>query len=294
MEVFMIRKAVFPVAGMGTRFLPATKASPKEMLPLVDKPLIQYVVEEVLESGVKYMIFVTGRNKRPIEDYFDASWELEYILKDQDKANLLADVNKIRDDAEFIYVRQPKPLGLGHAVLMSSAVIDNEPFAVVLGDDIISSEIPAMKQLISVYERYHSPVLALERVPEEEVSNYGIAVAKPIPDDDGVLKITDLVEKPEIHESPSNYAVIGRYILVPEIFDILRETKPGRGGEIQLTDALRTLCERRLVLGVEIKGKRYDCGSKIGYLKATVDFALQHPEFKDDMKKHLKEICLDL
>ncbi|WP_448589855.1 UTP--glucose-1-phosphate uridylyltransferase GalU [Thermodesulfobium sp.] len=290
----MIRKAVFPVAGMGTRFLPATKASPKEMLPLVDRPLIQYVVEEVLQSGIKYMIFVTGRNKRPIEDYFDASWELESILRDKERSNLLADVDKIRDDAEFIYVRQPKPLGLGHAVLMSSAVIDNEPFAVVLGDDIINSDIPALKQLINVYERYNSPVLALERVPEEEVSNYGIALAKPIPDDERVLKINDLIEKPEINEFPSNYAVIGRYILVPEIFEILRETKPGRGGEIQLTDALRTLCSRRLVLGVEIEGKRYDCGSKIGYLKATVDFALQHPEFKVEMKEHLKQICKDL
>ena len=290
----MIRKAVFPVAGMGTRFLPATKASPKEMLPLVDRPLIQYVVEEVLQSGIKYMIFVTGRNKRPIEDYFDASWELESILRDKERSNLLADIDKIRDDAEFIYVRQPKPLGLGHAVLMSSAVIDNEPFAVVLGDDIINSDIPALKQLINVYERYNSPVLALERVPEEEVSNYGIALAKPIPDDERVLKINDLIEKPEINEFPSNYAVIGRYILVPEIFEILRETKPGRGGEIQLTDALRTLCSRRLVLGVEIEGKRYDCGSKIGYLKATVDFALQHPEFKVEMKEHLKQICKDL
>jgi UTP--glucose-1-phosphate uridylyltransferase len=252
------------------------------------------VVEEVLQSGIKYMIFVTGRNKRPIEDYFDASWELESILRDKERSNLLADVDKIRDDAEFIYVRQPKPLGLGHAVLMSSAVIDNEPFAVVLGDDIINSDIPALKQLINVYERYNSPVLALERVPEEEVSNYGIALAKPIPDDERVLKINDLIEKPEINEFPSNYAVIGRYILVPEIFEILRETKPGRGGEIQLTDALRTLCSRRLVLGVEIEGKRYDCGSKIGYLKATVDFALQHPEFKVEMKEHLKQICKDL
>ena len=283
----MVRKAVIPVAGLGTRFLPATKAQPKEMLPIVDKPVIQYIVEEAVSAGITQVIFVTGRHKRAIEDHFDRNLELERNLEEKGKEELLKIVREIPEIADFIYVRQKEPLGLGHAVLTAEPAVGNEPFAVLLGDDVMVSDSPAIGQLIEVYERYKCSVVGLEEVPLEDVGKYGIAFGKEV--ENGIYRLDAFVEKPRPEEAPSNLAIAGRYVLTPGIFDALRRTPKGRGGEIQLTDAIRILNEREAVYGRILKGKRYDTGDKIGFLEATVDFALMREDLREPFLKILKE-----
>jgi UTP--glucose-1-phosphate uridylyltransferase len=283
----LIRKAVIPVAGLGTRFLPATKAQPKEMLPIVDKPVIQYIVEEAVKAGIRQIIFITGRHKRAIEDHFDRNLELERALEEKRKEELLKIVREISELADFIYIRQKEPLGLGHAILTAEPAVGNEPFAVFLGDDVMLSEPPAIKQLIDVFNKFRCSVLGLEEVPEEEVSKYGIAGGREV--ERGVIKVEELVEKPSKEEAPGNLAIAGRYILTPGIFEALRETKPGKGGEIQLTDAIAKLSEREAVYGRIMEGKRYDTGNKLGFLEATVDFALMREELREPFLKFLKE-----
>lgn len=248
----MIKKAIFPAAGLGTRFLPATKAQPKEMLPVVDKPIIQYAVEEAVNSGIDEIIIVTGRNKRAIEDHFDISFELEYFLQKKGELDLLKQVREISELATVYYIRQKEPLGLGHAVLVTKELVKNEPFAVILSDDLIVSDVPCIKQMIEIYERYKCSVIAVEKVPREEVKNYGVIAGKEI--DDGIYQVTDLVEKPLIEEAPSDLAIVGRYILTPGIFYMLEKVKPGRGGEIQLTDGLKLLLEKEAIYAYEFKG----------------------------------------
>ena len=281
-----VRKAIFPVAGLGTRFLPATKSSPKEMLPLIDKPLVQYVVEEAVAAGITQIIFVTGRTKRTIEDHFDLSPELESHLEEKGKDETLQEVRDIADLVDIYYVRQKKALGLGHAILCARDFIGNEPFAVLLGDDIIDSEKPCLKQLLEVYEQYHGSVLALEQVPMEQISSYGCVAAEPI--SDRVVQVTDMVEKPKREEAPSNLAIIGRYVLTPAIFQILESQEPGRGAEIQLTDAIKRLSLDEKVYGCLFEGLRHDCGDKLGFLKATVDLALKRDEFRAEFAAYLK------
>lgn len=288
MSVTHIRKAVFPAAGLGTRFLPATKASPKEMLPLVDKPMIQYVVEEAVASGIEQVIIVTGRGKRAIEDHFDVAYELENNLKEKGKTRLLDEVQKIANMVDFCYVRQREALGLGHAILCAKNIVGNEPFAVLLGDDIVDSRVPALKQLINVFKGHQASVLAVERVPRSQVSRYGVIKAEPM--DDGLHRIRDLVEKPKPESAPSDLAVIGRYILTPEIFEELERTRPGKLGEIQLTDALKSLLGRQAIYGYEFDGKRYDAGDKLGFLMATVEFALKNPELGPPFRSYLRTI----
>jgi UTP--glucose-1-phosphate uridylyltransferase len=290
-----VRKAVFPAAGLGTRFLPATKAQPKEMLPLVDKPTIQYVVEEAVASGISEIIIVTGRNKRAIEDHFDAAFELEYYLNDRGKVEELAQIKTISELASLCYVRQKEPLGLGHAILCARTLVGDEPFAVFLGDDIIGgATIPCMRQLLDVFEHYGAPVLAVERVPRERISQYGVIAGRPVrsPNAARVYEISDLVEKPKVDEAPSDLAIIGRYVLTADLFGILAETAPDRRGEIQLTDGLRRLRQRRPMYAVEFEGKRYDTGDKLGFLKATVEFALARPDLADDVRTYLKSLKL--
>lgn len=281
-----IRKAIIPAAGLGTRFLPATKASPKEMLPLVDKPLIQYAVEEAVSSGIEDILVITGRGKRAIEDHFDRSVELEENLKENGKVSLLKSIQRISELANFCYIRQPHALGLGHAVLCAQHYIGNEPFAVILSDEIIDARVPALAQLIERYERGHGGVLGVQEVPQSEVIHYGII--HPERSEKGLHKILDLVEKPSPEEAPSRYAAIGRYVLSSEIFPILRRTTPGKNGEIQLTDALRQLAKRAPMYALEIDGQRYDAGDKLGFLKATVEFALKDPTLGEDFAKYLK------
>lgn len=281
----IILKAVIPAAGLGTRFLPVTKASPKEMLPLVDKPLIQYVVEEAVASGIKEIIIVTGRGKRAIEDHFDISFELEENLKENGKRSILKEIRKIPMLADFCYVRQSEAKGLGHAVLTVRRLVGDEPFAVLLGDDIVDADIPALKQMSMIYNKHHAPVVALAKVGRDEVKNYGIIKGKKI--DSRLFKIEDLIEKPDPVDAPSDLAVIGRYILVPEIFDILDAVRPGKNGEIQLTDGLRILAKRGPIYGYLVDGKRYDAGDKLGFLKATVEFALKNPDFGEDFRSYL-------
>jgi UTP--glucose-1-phosphate uridylyltransferase len=286
-----VRKAVFPAAGLGTRFLPATKAQPKEMLPIVDKPTIQYVVEEAVASGLPEIIIVTGRNKRAIEDHFDAAFELEYYLNDRGKVEELAQIKTISELASVSYVRQKEPLGLGHAILCARPLVGEEPFAVFLGDDIIGfAGTPCMRQLLDVFERYGGPVIAVERVPRERIHQYGVIAARHI--GDNVYEISDLVEKPKASEAPSDLAIIGRYVLTPEIFGILAETAADTRGEIQLTDGLRTLRRRRPMYAVEFEGKRYDTGDKLGFLKATVEFALARPDLADEFRAYLRLLRL--
>jgi UTP--glucose-1-phosphate uridylyltransferase len=285
-----ITKAVFPAAGLGTRFLPATKASPKEMMPLVDKPLIQYVVEEAVSSGIEEVVLVTGRNKRAIEDHFDVAFELEEDLKAKGKHKLLSEVQRIANMVTFCYIRQKKALGLGHAVLTAKRVVGHEPFAVLLGDDIIDAETPALKQMMEVYKRYPATILAIQRVPKSQTKHYGIIDAKKI--EDGVYLVKDLVEKPSPEEAPSNLAIIGRYILMPEIFVCLENTRPGKGGEIQLTDGLRLLMEKQPIYAYEFDGIRHDAGDKLGFLKATVEFGLKNVEFGDAFRTYLKKLKL--
>ena len=286
-----IRKAVFPAAGLGTRFLPATKAQPKEMLPLVDKPIIQYGVEEAVASGVANIILVTGRGKNAIEDHFDVSVELETFLEARGKKELLDEVRKISNLINFAYVRQGEPLGLGHAVLVTKALVGDEPFAVILGDDVIDANPPALRQMIDVFNDVQGPVLAIEQVPREDVSSYGIIDAEEIRP--GVYRIRDLVEKPPRDEAPSNLAIIGRYILTPDIFPALEATVTDRTGEIQLTNGLRHLLKSRPIFGCRIDGVRHDTGNKLGFLKAVVYFALRRPDLGDNFRKYLMGIDLE-
>lgn len=285
-----IRKAVFPAAGLGTRFLPATKAQPKEMLPLVDTPIIQYGVEEALASGVDNIILVTGRGKNAIEDHFDVSVELETFLEARGKKDQLAEIRKISNLINFSYVRQGEPLGLGHAVLVTRNLVGDEPFAVILGDDVIDANPPALKQMIDVFEELDGPVLAIERVPKEDVSSYGIIDADEIRP--GVYRIKDLVEKPPRDEAPSDLAIIGRYILTPDIFPALESTVSDRTGEIQLTNGLRQLLKTRPIYGCQIDGVRHDTGNKLGFLKAVVYFALRRPDLAGPFRDYLKSIDL--
>jgi UTP--glucose-1-phosphate uridylyltransferase len=286
-----IRKAVFPAAGLGTRFLPATKAQPKEMLPLVDTPIIQYGVEEALASGVDNIILVTGRGKNAIEDHFDVSVELETFLEARGKKELLAQIRKISNLINFAYVRQGEPLGLGHAVLVTRNLVGDEPFAVILGDDVIDAKPPALRQMIDVFDEVNGPVLAIERVPKSDVSSYGIIDAEEIKP--GVYKIRDLVEKPPVDEAPSDLAIIGRYILTPDIFPALAATATDRTGEIQLTNGLRHLLKSRPIYGCRIDGVRHDTGNKLGFLKAVVYFALRRPDLAEAFRDYLLTIDLE-
>ena len=282
-----LRKAVFPVAGLGSRFLPVTKASPKEMLPIVDKPLIQYAVEEAAAAGITEMIFVTGRNKRAIEDHFDKAYELETELERKGKNVLLDMVRSVLPEGvRCIYIRQAEPLGLGHAVLCAQPVVGYEPFAVLLADDLIDSQPPAMARMGEVFAREGSSLLGVEEVPHDQTQSYGIVTIDKMQGD--LARIHSIVEKPRPADAPSNLAVIGRYVLTPRIFDLLNEVTPGAGGEIQLTDAISRLLSHERVLAVRLPGKRYDCGSKLGYLQATVEFGLRHSEVGEDFRRFLK------
>jgi UTP--glucose-1-phosphate uridylyltransferase len=285
MSRFDVRKAVIPAAGLGTRFLPATKASPKEMLPLVDKPLIQYAVEEAVASGIEDIIIITGRGKRAIEDHFDRSVELEENLKGSGKAQLLSQMRHISTLANFCYVRQTEALGLGHAVLCAQRLIGDEPFAVILGDEIIDAPVPGLAQLIHAYKKRHGAILGVQEVPHHEVNRYGIVSPRTIAA--GLHRVEGLIEKPAANEAPSNLAVIGRYVLPPEIFSILRKTQPGKNGEIQLTDALRESAKKSPMYALEIQGQRYDAGDKLGFLVATVEFALKNPSLGQDFRDYL-------
>lgn len=281
-----VKKAVFPVAGLGTRFLPATKSTPKEMLPLIDKPLVQYVVEEAVASGIEQILFVTGRGKRAIEDHFDHAFELESLLEDKGKAAELCLVREIAEMAKIFFVRQKQALGLGHAILCAKEFVGAEPFAVLLGDDIIDSPTPCLAQLLDVYESYRAPVLALEKVPMVNISSYGCVRANQL--SERIYEVLDLVEKPAIIDAPSDLAIIGRYILTPGIFPILEDQAPGKGGEIQLTDALVRLSKQESIFGRQFEGIRHDCGDKLGFLKATVDMALKRDEFNGSFEEFLR------
>ena len=285
-----VRKAVFPAAGLGTRFLPATKASPKEMLPLVDKPLIQYVVEEAVASGIESVIIVTGRGKSAIEDHFDVSFELEALLRERGKEEDLRLVREITDLVRVSYVRQREALGLGHAVLQARDLVGDEPFAVMLSDDIIDSRTPALKQLIDVYEKYEAPVLATMQVAGEAISRFGALDVEEVTD--GVYRIKDMVEKPPAGQAPSDLAIIGRYVLTPDIFEEIEGTRPGAIGEIQITDAMRALLKKRDFYAVRFEGTRYDAGDKLGFLIATVEFALQHGALAPEFREYLRSLKL--
>jgi len=290
-----VRKAVFPAAGLGTRFLPATKAQPKEMLPVVDKPLIQYGVEEAMHSGIQNIIIVTGRGKSSIEDHFDVSFELEHLLESKGKTELLSMVRGISDMIDVSYVRQKEALGLGHAVLRAKELVGNEPFAAVLSDDVILGETPCIRQLLDVYEYYGASVLALMEVPKDQISAYGVVDAEPVSDNGRqgrLFRIRNMVEKPKPADAPSNLAIIGRYVLTPEIFQCIESIEPGSGGEIQLTDALKYMLRNRPVYGLKFEGKRYDAGDKLGFLKATVEFALSRHDLGEPFREYLKTLCL--
>jgi UTP--glucose-1-phosphate uridylyltransferase len=285
-----IRKAVFPAAGLGTRFLPATKAQPKEMLPLVDKPVIQYVIEEAVASGIEDIIIVTGRGKNAIEDHFDVSFELERVLEQRGERERLKEVREISEMIKVSYVRQKEALGLGHAILVTKHMVGDEPFAVFLGDDIIDAKVPAMKQMMKAFARLKCPILALERVDRARTKDYGVIAGTPA--GDSLFKLTDLVEKPEPDKAPSDLAIIGRYILTPSIFKHLEKTPPDRRGEIQLTDGLRSLLKEQAIYGFQFEGKRYDTGNKLGFLKATVEFALKRPDLGRDFLEYLRTLDL--
>jgi UTP--glucose-1-phosphate uridylyltransferase len=285
-----VRKGVFPAAGLGTRFLPATKAQPKEMLPLVDKPIIQYVVEEAVASGLAEIVIVTGRNKRAVEDHFDAAFELEYYLGNRGKTEELAQIKTVSELASLSYVRQKEPRGLGHAILCARSLVGEEPFAVFLCDDVVASETPCIRQLLDVFERYGGPTIAVERVPRERIHQYGVVAARLV--DANVYEILDLVEKPKASEAPSDLGIVGRYVLTPDIFPFLAETREDARGEIQLTDALRALRAQRPMYAVAFEGKRYDTGDKLGFLKATVEFALARPDLADQFRAYLRGLQL--
>jgi UTP--glucose-1-phosphate uridylyltransferase len=295
MPVAKVRKAVFPAAGLGTRFLPATKAQPKEMLPLVDKPIIQYGVEEALHSGIRNIIIVTGRGKTAIEDHFDVSFELENMLESRGKKDLLNIVHQVSDLIDVSYIRQKEALGLGHAVLRAAELVGPEPFATVLADDVIDAETPCIRQLLDIYEFFSAPVLAVMEVPKEAISAYGCIDAEPVFHNGSrnkVFRIRDLVEKPKANEAPSNLAIIGRYILTPDVFESISSVEPGSGGEIQLTDALRLLLRSRPIYAFKFDGKRYDAGDKLGFLQATVEFALQRHDLGAAFRQYLKGLSL--
>jgi UTP--glucose-1-phosphate uridylyltransferase len=289
--VTSVRKAVFPAAGLGTRFLPVTKAQPKEMLPLVDKPIIQYGIEEAVAAGISNILLVTGRGKNAIEDHFDVSVELESFLEARGKRDQLDEVRKISNMINFAYVRQGEPLGLGHAVLVTRELVGDEPFAVLLADDVIDADPPATKQLIDVFDRLNGPVLAVERVPRNEISSYGVIAIDPDAMlGDGVYRVRDLVEKPPKEEAPSDLAIIGRYVLTPDIFPALAATKSDRTGEIQLTNGLRELVKTRPIYACEVKGVRHDTGNKLGFLKAVVYFALRRPDLAGPFSAYLETL----
>jgi UTP--glucose-1-phosphate uridylyltransferase len=284
-----VTKAIFPVAGMGTRFLPATKANPKEMLPIVDKPLIQYAVEEAVAAGITHIVFVTGRNKRSIEDHFDKAYELETELKGRGQHQLLEQVQDIvPKHVTCSYVRQTEALGLGHAVLSAKAVVHDEPVAVILADDLIDAEVPVLKQMIEIFDARQRSVIAVQNVPREDTASYGIIQGEP--DGDRLLRMTGIVEKPKPDKAPSTLAVVGRYILAPRIMMHLEQVKPGAGGEIQLTDAIDSLLHDETVLGYSFEGTRYDCGSKLGYLQANVMYGLKHPETASEFARFLDQL----
>jgi len=287
-----VRKAVFPAAGLGTRFLPATKAQPKEMLPLVDKPIIQYVIEEAVAAGITNIIIVTGRGKNAIEDHFDVSYELEKLLEERGKTELLEEVRAISSMINVSYVRQGVALGLGHAVLMAKDLVGDEPFAVMLGDDIIDSPTPCMKQMVDVFERHKGPVVAVHQVPRDEISAYGVIDGVPEGESGRVYRLRDLVEKPRAEDAPSDLAIIGRYILTPDVFEALEKTPRDGGGEIQLTNGLRALKDRRPMYGYCFEGVRHDAGNKLGFLKATVQFALKRQDLGGPFREYLKSLKL--
>lgn len=285
-----VRKAAFPAAGLGTRFLPATKAQPKEMLPLVDKPLIQYGIEEALNSGIDNIIIITGRGKNAIEDHFDVSYELEKILEQRGNFDMLRVVRQISDMISIFYVRQKEALGLGHALLTSRELIGNEPFACLLSDDIVDSKVPCLKQMLDIFYDKGQPVVAIEEVAPSEVSSYGIIAGKQVADN--LYEITDMVEKPAPEEAPSNLAIIGRYVLTPDLFDILAQVQPDQKGEIQLTNGLKQLLKERPVFGYKFNGVRYDAGYKLGFLKATVEIALKREDLGEAFRKYLLSLHL--
>ena len=286
MRINRVRKAIIPAAGLGTRFLPATNAQAKEMLPIVDKPTLQYIIEEAIESGIEEILIVTGRNKKSIEDHFDRSVELELELEQKNKKEMLEMVQNISNMVNIHYIRQKEPKGLGHAIHCAKSFIGNEPFAVLLGDDIVDADTPCLKQMINAYDEYKTSILGVQEVARENVDKYGILDVKHI--EDRVYKVKDMVEKPAVEEAPSNIAILGRYIITPEIFNILENQEPGKGGEIQLTDALQTLATKEAIYAYNFEGKRYDVGDKLGFLEATVDFALKRPELKDDFVAFLR------
>lgn len=285
-----IRKAVFPAAGLGTRFLPATKASPKEMLPLVDKPLIQYSVEEAVASGIESVLIITGRDKTAIENHFDMSFELELLLEQKGKKEVLEEVRAISDIARISYTRQKQALGLGHAIYQAKDFVGDEPFAALLADDVVDAEKPALLQMIEVFEKYQSPVIATMQVEGDAISRFGVIDAEEV--EPNVFKIRDMVEKPKFADAPSDLAIIGRYIFTPDIFSAIERTKPGSGGEIQITDAMRILLKERPFYAVKLEGTRYDAGDKLGFLMATVQYALKREDLGDDFREYLKTLDL--
>jgi len=289
-----VRKAIIPAAGLGTRFLPATKAQPKEMLPIIDTPAIQYIVEEAIESGIESIMIVTGKHKRSIEDHFDKSFELESYLEERGKMEQLKVVQRISNMVDIHYIRQKEPLGLGHAILCAEHFVENEPFAVLLGDDILVSSPPCLRRMMDVYEQSQTPVIALQQVPDDEVDRYGIISPAAMNTFDRysnrLWQIQGLVEKPGRDQAPSNLAVIGRYILEPSIFPLLEKAVPGKGGELQLTDALNAISRNQLILGLEFEGKRYDVGDKLGYIQATIEFALKRKDLKEDVMMYLQSL----
>ena len=283
-----VKKAIIPAAGLGTRFLPATKSQPKEMLPIVDKPTLQYIIEEAINSGIEEILIITGRNKKSIEDHFDKSVELELELEQKGKQEMLEMVRDIANMVNIHYIRQKEPKGLGHAIHCAKSFIGDEPFAVLLGDDIVDNEIPCLKQLINAYDEYKTSILGVQEVAKEDTNKYGILDVKHI--EDRVYKVKDMVEKPDVDKAPSNVAILGRYIITPAIFDILENQEPGKGGEIQLTDALKTLGKQEAIYAYNFEGRRYDVGDKFGFLEATIDFALKRDNLRDDLLNYMKEI----
>ena len=280
-----VKKAIIPAAGLGTRFLPATKAQPKEMLPIVDKPTIQFIIEEAIASGIEEILIITGRNKKCIEDHFDKSIELEMELEKSGKSDLLELVRDISDMVDIHYIRQKEPKGLGHAIHCAKTFVGNEPFAVLLGDDVVDSEVPCLKQLIDCYNEYKTTIVGVQPVDEDKVDKYGIVDGIHI--EDRVYKVKDLVEKPSVEEAPSNIAILGRYIITPQIFEVLENTVPGKNGEIQLTDALKTLIGQEAMYAYNFRGKRYDLGDKFGFIQATIEYALKKPELRENVLNYL-------
>ncbi len=281
-----IRKAIIPAAGLGTRFLPATKAQPKEMLPIVDKPTLQYIIEEAVASGIEEILIVTGKGKKSIEDHFDRSVELELELEKKGKDEMLKMVQDISNMVDIYFIRQKEPKGLGHAIYCAKSFVGDEPFAVLLGDDIVDNDVPCLKQLIEAYDEYNTSILGVQKVAKENTDKYGILAAKHI--EDRVYKVKDMIEKPKVEEAPSNIAILGRYIITPAIFEILANQEAGKGGEIQLTDALKTLGEHEAIYAYNFEGRRYDVGDKLGFLQATIDFALKRDGLKDEFMEFLK------